>query len=159
MSELCSIAIEYMNQWSKRDDGQGPGAHVSWCEADFYEENGRISRPSHQRICWQNRDLTNIPFGFQTVDIFSLTWCTIKDFSFLPKKSKMLSLSNIVNTRPSDYVLLLLLEAEQISVTGFGHERVQKLTKIFNEGRVNNRIPRELIPGKINELRELDGTV
>jgi hypothetical protein len=57
------------------------------------------------------------------------------------------------NQNPSVCIPLLLGEYHKRIWTGM-HE----VDKILFKDRINGKMPRELIPGKINQLRDLDGT-
>ncbi len=97
-------------------------------------------------------DLTDIPFKFGEINgILDLEHATIKDLSFLPKKAKEIYIGNLSGIlRNSDFIPFLFVD----SIITFDNS--VEFIKILNNGRINGKMPRELIPGKINELRDLD---
>jgi hypothetical protein len=113
-----------------------------------------------EQVVWLNDlslaycNLWNIPFKFKTiVGYLDISSSRIRSFDFLPKHCNQL---NIDDTEFENYDMLIplfFIETPRIRIAG------DDLFGILNEGRIFGKMPRELIPGKINQLRDLDGTL
>jgi hypothetical protein len=99
-------------------------------------------------------NLKNFEFGPKTVGgAVIIRDCAFESFKGFPKKAKSLHIiRNKYNISAEGWLPLLFLE-----ITNFAIEK-KGYYKVLMNGRDNNgKMPRELIPTKINQLRDLDG--
>jgi hypothetical protein len=115
---------------------------------------------SNTSIYLEGLDLTDIPFKFGNMPNTSLdiSDCNISTLAFLPRVVKVLDASGLLDKNkkllpPTTYIPILLVTVNLIIV----NEKQIELDQILNKDRVNGKMPRELIPTKINQLRGLDG--
>jgi hypothetical protein len=119
-------------------------------------------------------DLTSIPFKFDICQGFTIDNCKVKDLTFLPKRVSYYYRFYNLDLPASAYVPVLFTEFGQqvhsVDIQGSMSWDVKKAADILYSGRPGNpgatfgsswkpntmKMPRELIPEKINQLRDLD---
>jgi hypothetical protein len=79
---------------------------------------------------------------------------SIKEYTQMPKiiKGEVLLMTALP---PSAYIPWLMVDVMQVTFHG-STKRIIAIEKILNSDRIGGKMPRELIPTKINELRDMD---
>jgi hypothetical protein len=82
---------------------------------------------------------------------------TLTELKNIPKKvGRNTCLPIPKNLTVEDYIPALFIETVSVRLGGLiQSEKGNAIARILTSDRVNGKMPRELIPGKINELREL----
>ncbi len=122
-----------------------------------------------RRQIWGGANLRGFPFKIGSVsEILLLSRATIDDLSFLPKvildgpQKKSRLLVDDIEMLGRDYIPILLMQVNEIIVQGSTDDQIgresftEAVEEILNSDRVDGKIPRNLIPTKINQLRALD---
>jgi hypothetical protein len=138
-----------------------------------HNEDGSIDLTTHGSGMWvPKRTLNEIPIQIDTVfgsvniefnipmknfpriikgDCFIQF---IKEYTQTPKviKGEVVLMTALP---PSAYIPWLFVDVMQVTFRG-SSKRILAVEKILNSGRIGGKMPRELIPTKINELRDMD---
>ncbi len=123
---------------------------------DFTIVNGLVNyfdseTPTNSGIYIFDLDLRDIWFKFGEIrDELDISKCKVNDLSFLPKKVNWLNITGLT-LPPEMYIPVLFTTTKRVSI-----ERRDAKWEILNEGRIHGKMPRELVPNKINQLRDLD---
>jgi hypothetical protein len=94
---------------------------------------------------------TILPLKFRTVTgEFMVSNSSLQTLDGFPKSAQRITILRI-EAAPSGYIPLLFSVTQQTQVS------TEAIQMILNDGReANGKMPRELIPGKINQLRDMD---
>jgi hypothetical protein len=152
-------ALEYL---------KGHAPHFYQTGFEQYIDVGPDGRFNVGLMCDLNKaNLIDIPFKFGTTGLFHLENAYVKDLTFLPKRCQFqdgaptdLNLHNISISSDrwlmyDGYIPALFTECAAVVTFNKDHSKYDKIGDILTNGRINGRMPRELIPSKINELRSL----
>jgi hypothetical protein len=162
---------------TNRDEVIGFLKTVKWgLDETHVDENGRITFPrtlSFEKINWKeipvqfghcgtfyvDHNILNSLKGapISCVGDFDCSHNKIRTLEFLPKSMRRLNATACPYLKPSGCIPALFSKMESITLNG-GLKRTAKAEaeRIIMDGRIDGVMPRELIPSKINELRDLD---
>jgi hypothetical protein len=143
-------------------DGINVFAHLHWDSLDKSEEFP-VQLLNVQGNCGLSdskiKTTTNFP---RSVKGWFMAPKALKELNNLPKKVGeriWLPFANKI-LLPSAFIPVLFIETALVII---GTPRSKNLPNlmddILNDGRIDGKMPRELIPGKINQLRDLDEVV
>ncbi len=129
--------------------------------ADVAINNGRVD--FFCSLDLSNSELREISFKFGHIfGDFIVERSDVKDLTFLPKEVDGYLNISYLDLEPLEYVpaLFTTIKKQPVMDVNAGYDRIaDKIYGILFDDRVNGKVPREQIPDRINQLRDLDGTL
>jgi hypothetical protein len=146
----------YLNRVCKRSD---PNFSISsgFRPNGFTIENGLVNSGDFT-VSIPRTDLTDIWFKFGKMECgLIISVCQVKDLTFLPKTTTHISMNFLTDKDTNPLKAIMYVPVLLIKISDSLTVDDDDLHEILMNGRNNDgRMPGELIPEKINQLRDLD---